>query len=92
MPGQFLRLDQCSTVPDEPSDMGVAAHGVEVGDPLRRLIRNPDPLQVLLHHETGLLAVEAREERGIRLHPLRPFAHERDQLRMHGQRILPPVL
>ena len=57
--------------------MAMATGRVEVGDAIRRLVADADPLQVLFDHETGPLPLDP-EEQFVRPKITHPLTHHAD--------------
>ncbi|WP_337173580.1 hypothetical protein [Paludisphaera sp.] len=72
--------------------MAVPPGRVEIGDAVRRFVRDADPLQIELHHQPSFLPVQPGEERLIGVHACNPIRHHRHQFRVHRQRVFPAVL
>ena len=70
----------------------VPTRRVEVGDTVRRLVRNTDPLQVFLHHEPCLLPLDTWKEKIIRSEISHPLTHHCDEFRVHRQRVFSAML
>ncbi|HQU45920.1 MAG TPA: hypothetical protein PK867_24105 [Pirellulales bacterium] len=92
MPGKFLGLGQRGPVSHQAGDMGVPAGGVEVGNSLRRLVGNADPLQVFFHHQPGAALSQLGKQELIRFHSGQPLPQHGDELGVQRQHVHLAVL